>query len=86
MSTVIDFTLDKFICNKKLLTKYTKRQLQAIYELLEDKRMDRIIRRKLYSEGLIELEVLEEQVEAHNPFWNEYKEQKFIIRLKDEDN
>ena len=86
MSTIIDATLDKFICNKKLLTKYTKRQLRAIYELLKCKRIGSSIRRKLYSEGLIKLETYEKAIEKPNDFWNQYKEKYFIVRLKDEDN
>jgi len=80
MKIIIDDDVNSFCSNKKLLSKYSSRQLEAIYELLFDRKFSQAVAKLLDEQQLVYIIIQEDFLEGN--FWNRDKERYLVIKLK----
>jgi hypothetical protein len=64
MKTIMLQSMEEFVENKRLRQHYTERQLEALYELLKDKRLGPSASRFLENKDLIIVEYRESEIEG----------------------
>ena len=87
MKVIVDASMDEFTQNPTLLSVYTPRYLEAIYELLNDNKFGPKIMKLLMQQHLITVHVYQEPIKEKGKkgeFWERYTRTIAVVTLKDE--
>jgi hypothetical protein len=80
MKIELEPSMDEFCSNELLLSEYTPKELEAIYELLKDKKLGKRVAKLLDEQHLIDITVCEEQLKGN--FWDQFKQRYLLINIK----